>query len=376
MTAGRPRFSHLLLLLVALLGLVVLGVAIRAATRTYPLTGNTPTSLTVRGAFHVHTRASDGLGDLAEVARAAKSAGLRFVITTDHNLKTLPLPEYREGVLILPASELTTPWGHLVALGTSRALTVDERKADPIATVRQLGGLSFLAHPIQRKNPWTDWERGLHADGIELYSGDSFFRSALSRPLELVCAAFAYLGRRDHGLLSLAHHEPEGVEKVVHAWGTVPPLTVCALDAHGFPAYEDIFRTLSFALPDLVLSSDPQRAANQVVDGIRQGRSFCSFDALGGTDGFKLRGSAGETAILQPGQQVTLQLPPLGQAQARIILAGPARLESDGRTVTALKPGTLLMEVQLLAPRCGPGEEWRPWIVPSPIRIVASGPGG
>ena len=57
----------------------------------------------LRGAYHVHTTASDGRGTLAEVARAAREAGLHFIVVTDHNLRVPDRPEYLDGVLVVPA---------------------------------------------------------------------------------------------------------------------------------------------------------------------------------------------------------------------------------------------------------------------------------
>ena len=46
--------------------------------------GPLTTDHVVKGAFHVHTNRSDGSGSVEEVAAAARSAGLQFVIFTDH----------------------------------------------------------------------------------------------------------------------------------------------------------------------------------------------------------------------------------------------------------------------------------------------------
>src|SRR5262245_42165313 len=60
---------------------------------------------TVAGAFHVHSTASDGSGDRAAIASAARRAGLAFVILTDHGDGTaVPAPPaYVDGVLLIDA---------------------------------------------------------------------------------------------------------------------------------------------------------------------------------------------------------------------------------------------------------------------------------
>ena len=75
-------------------------------------------SRTVAGAYHVHSRRSDGAADKRTIAQAAARAGLAFVILTDHGDGTRPPdpPEYLEGVLCVDAVEISTDEGHYVAL--------------------------------------------------------------------------------------------------------------------------------------------------------------------------------------------------------------------------------------------------------------------
>jgi hypothetical protein len=74
---------------------------------------------TVAGAYHVHTNRSDGAGTKADVAAAARRAGLDFAIITDHGDGTRP-PDpaaYLDSVLVIDAVEISTNGGHYVALG-------------------------------------------------------------------------------------------------------------------------------------------------------------------------------------------------------------------------------------------------------------------
>jgi hypothetical protein len=78
---------------------------------------------TAAGAYHVHSTRSDGHGDPDAIASAAVHAGLKFVILTDHGNGTRPPdpPQYRQGVLLLDAVEISTDDGHYVALDMARA---------------------------------------------------------------------------------------------------------------------------------------------------------------------------------------------------------------------------------------------------------------
>ena len=53
-----------------------------------------------------------------DVVAAAQAAGLGFVVITDHNtLDAKPHEGYRDGVLVIVGSELSTTAGHILALG-------------------------------------------------------------------------------------------------------------------------------------------------------------------------------------------------------------------------------------------------------------------
>ena len=68
-----------------------------------PAPGDPPV---VRGAYHVHSRASDGTGTIEDIAAAAGRAGLRFVVLTDHG------DAYRRSVrrAMSAACSASTPW--------------------------------------------------------------------------------------------------------------------------------------------------------------------------------------------------------------------------------------------------------------------------
>ncbi|WBW49807.1 CehA/McbA family metallohydrolase [Peptoniphilus equinus] len=64
-----------------------------------------------RGDFHSHTTVSDGHATKAENDTMAKDAGLDFFHATDHTVFPTGWAA-TEGVSVLPATEITTPYGH------------------------------------------------------------------------------------------------------------------------------------------------------------------------------------------------------------------------------------------------------------------------
>jgi hypothetical protein len=347
----------------------------------YPLPSPTrldsdpPGAAEIHGAFHIHSTLSDGRGTPSQIARAAKSAGLQFVILSDHNLRTLSQPTFEDGVLVISGVELSTWSGHLVVVGAPRGLNRPDRELDPVRRSQRLGGLTILAHPVQRKQPWIDSKSAAQAAGMELYSADSLFRDALHSPFELLLpAAGAYLTNPMHALMILNRGQPDSTRKLLEISAREPKLALCAHDAHGFPPYELEFRSFSLHIPltgklEGGLPANASEAARGVIDAIARGSSYCVFDALGNGGGFAIRGLQGESRRAEVGDRLDVQLPPFLPGQARVQIWGGARLEPDGRAVALERSGPVQIEVWIAAPGRLFGRTWKPWIVPSPIFV-------
>ncbi|OEV05204.1 phosphoesterase [Streptomyces oceani] len=138
-----------------------------------------------RGDCHLHTVHSDGERTPAQVAAAARAAGLDFIATTEHN--TTSGHGAWEGLwgrhpdgelLVLCGEEVTTRNGHYLALGTDPGTFVDWRyraRDDAYARfarrVHQADGLVVPAHP---NCPFVgcQWKFGYaHADAVEVWNG-------------------------------------------------------------------------------------------------------------------------------------------------------------------------------------------------------------
>ncbi|MEN9798915.1 MAG: hypothetical protein RL653_2611 [Pseudomonadota bacterium] len=347
---------------------------LRASTTEYPLRGASPPGQMrqVRGAWHVHSTASDGRGTEAEIAAAAAEAGLAFVVLTDHNPTSLPPPRFESGVLLLSGAELSTPVGHLAQLG-AKALAPAGPGERPALRVQQAGGMTVLAHPVQQKRPWTDWDEAeTAAAGLELYSADSMFRDAQRSPLSLLVPAVgAFLAKPAHAFAVVSLPQEETTARLLQLARSRPRVALCAHDAHGLPPYGDEFRALSMVLPPAFsMPADPEDAARAVRSTLERGEAYCAFTALGGADGFALRG-LGPARTVQPGARVQVQLPQPAPASVRLQVWGEARLLEDGRTVEATGPGAFQVEAWAEGPGLLSGTAWRPWLVPSPVRVQA-----
>jgi hypothetical protein len=134
-----------------------------------------------RGDLHLHTVHSDGQRNPDALARAARTAGLDFFASTEHNTHALNRSwgeHCPPGLLVLPGEEVTTRHGHWLAVGLPERHWVDWRYGPRdglfpgyAAGVRAAGGLVVAAHPAVPV-PGTAWRFGYEqVDAIEVWNG-------------------------------------------------------------------------------------------------------------------------------------------------------------------------------------------------------------
>lgn len=375
-------------------------------TRTLPEPLERPTR--VRGAFHVHTTRSDGGGTRDDVARAAASAGLQFVIVTDHGDGTAPPrpPEYLQGVLMLDGVEVTTSTGHYAAFGLSQApYPLGGPAYAVVEDVERLGGFGVAAHPDSPKGDlrWRDWSA--RVGGLEIINGDTAWRDEsaatmarglvgyLFRPaavlagmIERPAALLRRLDRADRRLVALAGADAHARLPITSdeepsrgAW-TVPA-----------PSYETSFRAFANVV-DLshAFSGNADEDAAALTQAIRQGRVVIAMTALvspSNLDFGATMASGASRGIYPTGSAVAAQ--PLIFNVRTSEVGVPGR--SDVR-LSLLRNGDVVAtaDTHTLTHRADAGDGvWRveatlaqqpdvPWLLSNPIRVVSpeAAPGG
>lgn len=151
------------------------------------------------GAIHIHTIHSDGTGNIKQIVKAAKSAGLDWIIITDHN--NMDAEEgYIDGVLVIKGEEISPGnKNHYLALGINE-LILDNDPNIYVKKVREQGGFGFLAHPDEsdeRKNKYKPikWlEDDVIPDGIEIWNWFSRWADNYNDS-NFLTMAYAYLAR-------------------------------------------------------------------------------------------------------------------------------------------------------------------------------------
>jgi hypothetical protein len=339
-----------IVLMTAVTMLVLPARALPAASGPFPLTWPV-----ARGAFHVHTTRSDGMGSMSEIAEEAARAGLQFVVFSDHGNGTrMPqAPSYHSGVLCIDGVEISTDGGHYVAIDMPQApypLAGDPR--DVIDDVRRLGGFGIAAHPGSPKPAlqWTSWDAPF--DGLEWLNADSEWRDEFWGSLGRVLLTYAFRPVETLGGLL------DRPESVLQQWGRltrqrrVPALA--GADAHarlGFrqssepyqdlviarlPAYEVSFRAFAnHAILSAPLTGNAAADAANVIGAMREGRVFTSVDSLGTLESFEAKAISG-AGIARPGDYLDIRGPVAILAK----IAAP-----QGTTLAVVRDGAMLYQV-------------------------------
>ena len=357
--------------------------------RPFALAGDAPDDgLTrVAGVVHVHTTLSDGGGTPEEVITAARRAGLGFVVIADHNhLDAKPLEAYREGVLTLVGTEISTNAGHVLGLGIpDPVFRFSGDVLDALDDVRALGGFAFASHPTSpvaafRFSGWDlpgPW-------GLELLNGDSQWRAAgLGR---LARTALLYGVNPGYALLGSLTPPTQALQLWDQLLAQRATPGIVGADAHSrlaihrqsavrFPSYESLFGLArNHVLLPAPLSGTAGSDAAAVLQALAAGRCYIALDALAPGGGFFFhvegggrRSTMGETLPAGPGLVARAggRLPP----QARLVLLRDGRPFAEGRGVLEAEireRGVYRVEVRL--PR------WDvPWILSNPIYVFDPG---
>ena len=134
-----------------------------------------------RGDLHLHTVHSDGRRQPEELIADVRTAGLDFMVSTEHNTSSASgVWGYHtpEDLLVIDGEEVTTRNGHLVVAGLEPGAWVDWRfrardgaLGDALRHIHRQGALAIAAHPFC---PFLGcaWKFGFDGlDAVEVWNG-------------------------------------------------------------------------------------------------------------------------------------------------------------------------------------------------------------
>ena len=240
-----------------------------------------------KGAIHIHSLNSDGSGDIESIIRAAKKAGLSWIIVTDHNYFDTQEGIYND-VYILKGEEISPKKeNHYLALDINEQIEPSNNPQIYIDEVRKQGGIGFAAHPnefIKRNNnyPPITWNKAFMPDGVEIWNWFSCWGDKLNSK-NIFTLAFSYLFK--HLLVSKAPQDSLNWWDELNSKmrGIVP--AIGGVDAHAlkinkyiipvtvFP-YEVMFKTINNVISlGKPLSEDFTEAKKQILKAIKNGNN-------------------------------------------------------------------------------------------------------
>lgn len=352
------------------------------------------------GNMHMHTPYSDGEATHAQIADAALMASLDFVIVTDHNIWVDNVQGYygdveKGYVLLLTGEEVhdrtrQPQVNHCLVYNTSQEMSYCAANPQKlIDEVNHLNGLTFLAHPSDKRIKWRDSSSISWVDwnitgytGIEVWNYMSCFKDILETPLKTLHRIF----------------EPESVvvgprQETLDLWDKLLAtgqriVGIGNSDAHGtvfklgpvkhviFP-YEYLFNCVNtHILTETSFTGEVNHDANLIYMGLAQGHAFVSYQIVGNAKGFRFTAQDGRGGVAQMGESirvgrgVTLQIIASQRAHIKLIRHGlvvASEQNVENLTKVVLEPGAYRVEVW-----CQYRGQERCWILSNPIYVEAN----
>jgi hypothetical protein len=392
----RSRLSKVLAASFFALFLIVAGILLEGLLVKLPNLPKCRVASERVGVIHVHTRASDGSGTVAEVMAAAERDNLSFVAITDHNVAMTEsdIAEDPPDFPLISGEELGTSAGHFLALGIPPSWVEPKTKDDRelLAAARAAGAFRILAHPFHPHTPWTDWKT-TDFDGMEIWNEDATWRQ--NNIFGLLNALVLYPENDQLALVRLARTPEENFAKWDELTQQRPVAGICAADTHArirlafgkdwhFPGYEP---SLKVAREHVLLSPDagggnPSLAsAAEIVEALKEGHSYCGLDSLYPADGFSFHISNANTTggpgdVLHWTGTARLQISvPAGASLPLIKVFRDGRKIDEEQTRTIDQaipgPGRYRTEVYLRQPGVTGWRRWTLWVFTNPVYVTA-----
>ena len=131
---------------------------------------------------HIHSKYSgDATASPEDIIRKSKEIGLDAIAIADHNTLKGSIVAMREvkdsdDFIVIPAMEVTTNKGHIVALGITHEIEKGLSPEETIDKIRSQGGIAIAPHPFVRyREGLCGYVKNLDIDAIETLNSRYIF---------------------------------------------------------------------------------------------------------------------------------------------------------------------------------------------------------
>jgi len=131
---------------------------------------------------HIHSKYSgDATSSPGDIIRISRDIGLDAIAIADHNTlkgSIVAVEEAKdlEDFLVIPAMEVTTTKGHIVALGITQEIDNGLSPEETIDNIRVHGGIAIAPHPFVRyREGLCGYVKNLDIDAIETLNSRYIF---------------------------------------------------------------------------------------------------------------------------------------------------------------------------------------------------------
>ncbi len=131
---------------------------------------------------HIHSVYSgDATQTPTEIVKRAREIGLDAIAVADHNTmkgSQIAIEEAKDisDFLVIPAMEVSTNKGHIVALGITQEVEKGHSPERTIEEIRSQGGIAIVPHPFVRyREGLCDYVKDLDIDAIETLNSRYIF---------------------------------------------------------------------------------------------------------------------------------------------------------------------------------------------------------
>jgi hypothetical protein len=308
--------------------------------------------LRVRCIAHVHSTHSDGSATVRELRAAARAAGARVVLLTDHD--TLGAREagedgWGEDVLVVVGHEVSPRGGHLLVFGTDDVVGhVGRGDREILDAVAEAGGFAYAAHPFSRGSAISTrvgrahtWEAFRHPAlaGVEVWSlttdvsegwrGPAQALRDLRDPLGTALAGPPERHLREWDALTAAGDVLAGLGgQDAHARGVRIGSRVRSIMPHD--RWMGLVQTLLEL--DEPLTGDDEHDRRAVLGALRAGRTSIVVPPLGDPSEARIALDGTRLSVAAPEGTIARIVRPGGELRERpapcdVEVAGPVRVE-------------------------------------------------